>query len=85
MAIENRQEQRLYAMTTREDMGGVWRAEGIEDCGPWSLRATPSTHGQWATGLIGCMAMAMRPPFGKASARCPPNACHHDSIGVHSA
>ena len=31
MAIENRQEQGLHATATREDMGGVWRAESIDE------------------------------------------------------
>ena len=31
MAIENRQEQGLHATATREDMGGVRRAEGIDE------------------------------------------------------
>jgi hypothetical protein len=31
MAIENRQEQGFYSTATREDMGGVRRAEGIEE------------------------------------------------------
>jgi hypothetical protein len=31
MAIENRQEQGLHTTATREDMGGVWRAESIDE------------------------------------------------------
>jgi hypothetical protein len=31
MAIENRQEQGLHATATREDMGGVWRTESINE------------------------------------------------------
>jgi hypothetical protein len=32
MAIQNRQEQRLAPTATGEDIGGVRRAEGIEEC-----------------------------------------------------
>jgi hypothetical protein len=31
MAIENRQEQGLHATATREDTGGVRRAEGLDE------------------------------------------------------
>jgi len=31
MTIEHRQEQGLHATATREHMGGVWRAESIEE------------------------------------------------------
>ena len=42
MAIENRQEQGFYATATREDMRGVWRAEGIDERSDFELRTTPS-------------------------------------------
>ena len=31
MPIENREEQGLHATATREDMGGVWRTERIDE------------------------------------------------------
>ena len=48
MPIEKRQEQRFYTTATREDMRGVWRAEGIQKCSDVELADDPQ-H-QWQGG-----------------------------------
>src|SRR5215831_12674480 len=48
MPIENRQEQRFYTTATREDMRGVWRAEGINKGSDVELADDPQ-H-QWQVG-----------------------------------
>src|SRR5262249_44077285 len=48
MSIENRQEQRFYTTATREDMRGVWRAEGINKGSDVELADDPQ-H-QWQVG-----------------------------------
>ena len=52
MAIQHRQEQSLDPTATGEDMGGVRRAEGIDERRHVELADPPSTNGTWATGLI---------------------------------
>ena len=46
MAIENRQEQGFYATATREDMRGVWRAEGIDERSDFELADDPQRQRQ---------------------------------------
>ena len=46
MAIENRQEQGLHATATREDMRGVWRAEGIDERSDVELADDPQHQRQ---------------------------------------
>ena len=50
MAIENRQEQGFYATATREDMRGVWRAEGIDERSDVELADDPQHQRQVGHG-----------------------------------
>ena len=52
MAIQNRQEERLDSTATGEDIGGVRRAEGLDERRHVELTDHPGTNGKWATGLI---------------------------------
>jgi hypothetical protein len=56
MAIENRQEQGLHSTATREDMAGVRRAEGIDECSHIELADHPQHQRQvgHGTDLMNC-------------------------------
>src|SRR5215470_11764825 len=50
-----------------------------------SLRLTPSTKGKCATGLIGCIVIAMRHPFCKLDERLHHSGYPRDDIGLKPA
>jgi len=56
MAIKNRQEQRLHATATRQDMRGVRRAEGIDEGSHIELADDPQhqRQGGHGTDLLNC-------------------------------
>src|ERR1043166_4203974 len=88
MTIENRQEQGLHPTPTRQDMGGVRRAEGIDERHHVELANYPEHqrhvgHGldTWATGLICYIVTAMRHPCGKFSKRLHHSRCRREDRG----
>ena len=50
-----------------------------------SLRIAPSTQGKWATGLICCIAIAMKHSSPKAAKRFYHSEFHRDDIGLSPA
>jgi hypothetical protein len=50
-----------------------------------SLRTTPSTNGKWATGLLCCLATALKHPFGTSFERLHHSGYHRDDIGLSPA
>ena len=52
---------------------------------PLRWRTPPSTKGPWATGLLCCIATAMRHPFCKCSERVYPSGYHRHDIGLNPA